>query len=358
MDALKYLYQSACGCGHLLPEETVSAERIQQEMADHPPEAAEPLWEPLEGDLCRLNLRHPLTQALPAQRIARMMRVTDGQVTDREPRWQEALSLMRLLATPSGGESGRVAQPLPFSRAEVEGAIRALQAPGALPPSHSESYRAAYRPAYRVVLRRVAEALPALVALERELERNGRALLVLDGPCASGKTSLAALLAPLYDAPVIHMDDFFLPPDMRTPARMAEPGGNVHYERFAGEVLAPLQQGGAFEYPAYDCHTGESHSVAVPGAPVILIEGSYALHPKFAAAYTALHATRALLTVSVEQQVERIRRRNGETMLKRFVEEWIPLENRYFQAYHKAREDELILPWAPEARPLPKEGSL
>ena len=37
------------------------------------------------------------------------------------------------------------------------------------------------------------------------------------------------------------MDDFFLPPALRTPERRSEPGGNVHYERFLTEVLPNLR---------------------------------------------------------------------------------------------------------------------
>ena len=44
-----------------------------------------------------------------------------------------------------------------------------------------------------------------------------RTVLAIDGPCGSGKTTLAALLARLYDCPVFHADDFFLRPEQRTP---------------------------------------------------------------------------------------------------------------------------------------------
>ncbi|MBQ3256889.1 MAG: hypothetical protein IJA67_05715 [Oscillospiraceae bacterium] len=57
----------------------------------------------------------------------------------------------------------------------------------------------------------------------------------MDGMAASGKSTLAALLADRLDAAVIHMDDFFLPQGFRTPERLRTPGGNVYYERFCKE---------------------------------------------------------------------------------------------------------------------------
>ena len=62
-------------------------------------------------------------------------------------------------------------------------------------------------------------------------------LLAIDGRCGSGKTTLAGMIAQRYRAEVIHMDDFFLQKDQRTPERLAEPGGNVDRERFRQEVI-------------------------------------------------------------------------------------------------------------------------
>ena len=70
---------------------------------------------------------------------------------------------------------------------------------------------------------------------------------------------------------------------------------------------------------------------------VTLIEGSYALHPRFEAAYQRLDALTALLTVDSEEQRLRILRRNGPEMLACFEQRWIPLEKKYFEAYDRKR---------------------
>ena len=73
------------------------------------------------------------------------------------------------------------------------------------------------------------ESLEALLELLTPLARLGRpALAAIDGRCGSGKSTLAGLAAHRLGCPLFHMDDFFLPPALRTPERYAAPGGNVH----------------------------------------------------------------------------------------------------------------------------------
>lgn len=94
------------------------------------------------------------------------------------------------------------------------------------------------------------ESETALLAeLLLQLGAQGRAVAAIDGNAAAGKSTLAARIAaffaPRCSVNVFHMDDFFLPGALRTPERLAEPGGNVHYERFQDEVLAGCRLGRA-----------------------------------------------------------------------------------------------------------------
>jgi uridine kinase len=156
-----------------------------------------------------------------------------------------------------------------------------------------------------------------------------RLLVAIDGRCASGKTSLAALLQDQLGCAVISMDHFFLRPEQRRAERLSTPGGNVDYERFGGEVLGPLVAGVDFCYRPYDCQRGELLSpVWVPRSAVTVIEGSYCCHPVLRDAYDV----RAFLTVSPGEQLARITARNGRDAVKAFQERWIPLEETYFTA--------------------------
>ena len=179
-------------------------------------------------------------------------------------------------------------------------------------------------------------------------------LVAIDGRCASGKTTLATALAeglnaasaavpntapasqvnsPDASAPLlcnlIHMDHFFLRPEQRTPARLAEPGGNVDYERFLEEVLLPLSKQEAFAYCPFDCKTFElKDAIPVNPVPVTIVEGSYACHPLLREYYDL----KVFLTVDEEEQLRRILCRNGSDAAAAFRDKWIPLEEKYFSA--------------------------
>ena len=175
--------------------------------------------------------------------------------------------------------------------------------------------------------------------IDQLLERRERILVAIDGKCTSGKTTLAAQLAEKYDCNVFHMDDFFLRPEQRTPARFAEAGGNVDYERFYRQVLQPVRNGDRFSYCPFDCRTFTlSSPVAVMPKRLNIIEGAYALHPYFADPYDL----KVLLTVSPQCQHRRILERPAH-LQERFFTQWIPMENRYLEAFGIAGKADIIL---------------
>lgn len=172
------------------------------------------------------------------------------------------------------------------------------------------------------------------------LKEKPNAIIGIDGYCASGKTTLAVNFAEKFSAQIIHMDDFFLPPDMRTEQRLSQTGGNVHYERFNTEVVSGLENGVEFVYRAFSCKHGsftESKKVS-PDMPVI-IEGSYALHPNINLNYDL----KIFLKADYETRLARILERNGAEALEVFKEKWIPLENKYFDEFGIEEKCDIVI---------------
>ena len=87
----------------------------------------------------------------------------------------------------------------------------------------------------------------------RAMPSAGPLLITLDGPCASGKTTLAKKLAAVFEAALVHTDDFVVPHAQKTAARLAIPGGNCDAERLVKEVAAPWKRGESVKYRRYDC---------------------------------------------------------------------------------------------------------
>ena len=60
------------------------------------------------------------------------------------------------------------------------------------------------------------------------------------------------------------------------------------------------------------------------------MEGVYSHHPELAKYYDY----KMFFDVTKKTQEERILKRNSEKMAQRFFNEWIPLEDKYFEAYN------------------------
>ncbi len=171
-------------------------------------------------------------------------------------------------------------------------------------------------------------------------ERNRPYVIAIDGRCAAGKTTLGGKLAEKLGCSVIHMDHFFLRPGQRTKERMEEPGGNIDYERFREEVLLPLREGRKFAYRIFDCRKMDFHGESViKRAEFLIVEGAYCCRPDFLPYWDMT----VFLDVSKEEQLRRIRNRNGKEQFIAFTERWIPMEERYFEAFGVSEKCRLIL---------------
>lgn len=165
--------------------------------------------------------------------------------------------------------------------------------------------------------------------IEQLLSQKEKVIIAVDGMCASGKSTLAEEIRAAFGGTVIHADSFFLPACLRTAERLCEPGGNFHRERFADEVVNNLGLD-CFSYGVFDCAKGETAEIiTVNENRLIIIEGSYCMHPEIKAEYDM-----KIFTVTHKAaQLERILSRNGESALAVFTEKWIPLENKYFDFF-------------------------
>lgn len=154
-----------------------------------------------------------------------------------------------------------------------------------------------------------------------------RMIIAIDGVCASGKTTLAESISKKADCNIFRTDDFYLRPCQRTPKRYSEAGGNIDYERFTDEIVKNILSGADFSYRPFSCKTMDfSEEIPVRNKKINIIEGTYSLHPYFGNIYDL----RIFLLTSRENQLERIKARNGEEALEMFKNKWIPLEEIYF----------------------------
>lgn len=314
-DVVKICYQAAFGAEHLLADKDAAFTWLKKEYNEiEMTEVSERLYEQIHDKVCRINLREWKRRNMPINWLFRMF-VDSAVFTDihGEENFSKCLKEAEELI-----KEGRFSFNLTdWEKASKQG-----------PVHHSEVYRQKEHPAYRIVCSRYIRLLPILEKLA-ELPQGEIHTIAIEGRCASGKTTMAGMLAKVLDAGVVHMDDFFLPLELRTEERFATPGGNVHYERVRDEVLPRLNTAECFTYQRFDCSKmilGEDISVA--GSNYYIVEGVYSCHP----ALGNYMSFKVFSDVEKSEQIERIRRRDGENMLENFQNLWIPLEEAYFSS--------------------------
>ena len=322
-DIVKLVYQNEFGGGHLILDEAASLQRIQQEYENCQLSKQgwkTPLWEPIGNGIYRLSLQC-LEEGLAATTLNRMFAESAKQIQGSTSGFEQKLALLQ-------------EENLPFSEKEITTYLTAYREKGYSPVSHSAHYRQQYVPAYRVVTEAFHQVYPVCLAIDKALaqqEGTEPFTIAIDGLCGGGKTTLAKILAEIYDCNVFHMDDYFLRPEQRTEERYAQAGGNVDYERFQKEVLAHLGEPEGITYQPFDCRTFTlAEKRHLPAKRITIVEGSYSCHPYFG---EAAYDLRFFVDISGKVQQERILLRNGEEMLQRFIDLWIPYENKYFETY-------------------------
>lgn len=208
---------------------------IREEEAGLSPSVQEPLTEPLGPRFVRLNLRRAMAEGIRPEWTARLMRQAPAGMTR-----SEALSTLDAL-----GDA--------FETADWAQVIRRMRRSRTGSPSTARSTARRTAPAYRIVGDRQQTLLPILGEVARQWDKT-RLLIAIDGPCGSGKTTLANRLSAVLNAPCVRMDHFFLPHALKTPERLAQPGGNADLDRLLGEFFTPWLSAGCASYRPYDCH--------------------------------------------------------------------------------------------------------
>ena len=125
-----------------------------------------------------------------------------------------------------------------------------------------------------------------------------------------------------------------------TPEVEAEVGGNLDRERFYDEIIVPLTKNETVTYRPFDCGSQTlDDPITVPPKKLTIVEGVYSTHPAFSRYYDLA----VFLDIDPEYQKKRILARNSPRFAERFFNEWIPLENRYFEGTDIKKRSDLII---------------
>ena len=309
-DIIKLCYQAAFGAEHLLGD----IERVKgyfDEEFSNIPEGDGPLVEFISGDVCRVNLAAWKKLGLTSEWLFNLFVLSAGvKHKGGEKLFWRYLSE----ALPSRDDWPDVAKPV----------------------HHSNIYRENEKPSYRVISGEYVRLLPILERIDKNC-----AVIAIDGRAASGKSTMASQLSKITGASVVHMDDFFLPKELRTVERLETPGGNFHHERFSNEVLPFLRSGNALSYKIFDCSRMDFNGVReVAKSPLRILEGAYSCHP-ILEDYMDL---RVFSDITPQEQHARIKKRNGTEIAADYANKWIPMEEEYLQFHQIKNLAQVIAP--------------
>lgn len=139
-DAVKLVFQSEFGGGHLIKDAESCRRRLYEEFEKTAHDERAELCERIGGGFVRVNLA-----AVDGDELELLLRAfidSSGTHHGDTDRFERALREMC-------GRFGEIG--FSFTEEELASYIREYKKAGVAPVSHSERYRAAYRPAYRVV---------------------------------------------------------------------------------------------------------------------------------------------------------------------------------------------------------------
>jgi uridine kinase len=157
-------------------------------------------------------------------------------------------------------------------------------------------------------------------------------LVALDGRSAAGKSTLAALVAPLVGAVVIDGDGFYSGGSAESWDAMSAEDKVSHCIDWRRQrpVLETLKRGESASWHPYDWEaddgTLEHMPVVCEAAPVIILDGVYSARPELADLFDLL----VFLDAPTELRGERLIEREGEGYRQEWNARWDEAERWYF----------------------------
>ena len=141
-DAVKLLYQSEFGGGHLIKDPTSCLNYLYQEYRTTTLKNDIPLTEEIGNGFVRIHLAALNENNLSVAKLGEIFLLSAAQLHGNMDSFREKLSILMKLT-----QDGK----MPFSAEDLASYLQEYEQAGFPPVSHSEVYRSAYHPSYRVV---------------------------------------------------------------------------------------------------------------------------------------------------------------------------------------------------------------
>jgi len=187
---------------------------------------------------------------------------------------------------------------------------------------------------------RVTDVRQAAAAVGRWRANRPSATLPLavavDGHGASGKSTIARMIAAEMTAALVHTDDFFMPP-AGAAGLLRSLGDYYDWRRLRAEALAPLLAGHSTSFYRFDWENGGlGDTVTVAPAGLIVLEGVFSAAPVLSDLLD-----RSIFVETPEQ--ERMRRLRQRITPEEWDDDWLAAERVYFDGTRPPSSFDLIV---------------
>lgn len=322
-DFIKLIYQATFGTGHMIDSPAKSLTRLKEEIsALESVSFSEDLYDYISDDYVRINLRVYKHYNLNVNLLNESFTNTSNMFVDNDKIFTEELNKLRTFLINNGFDSEKVERNfLDYSTKDYPAV------------HHTKSYRDEYKPAYRVIHQNFLSEEIQYYQVRHFLENFDESkvnFFAIEGKAGSGKSTLASLLEKDNDVTIIHIDDFFDDANSQI---------GVNSLRIVKEVINPAVIGKPLKYRKFNCTTKTFSEVKIDCLnPFIIIEGAYSANPVLEEYYKGI----IYLNVNEETQHNRLIRRSKH-LYPKFVNEWLPRENKYFLNYNIFRKSDIIV---------------
>ncbi|HBP26136.1 MAG TPA: hypothetical protein DD618_04215 [Acholeplasmatales bacterium] len=309
-DYVKLAYQMSYGVTHFFTNSEDSLHFLKLETSQMEPHSDKFLYECLNDNLVRVNLRPYLAHHLDLEELNANFYQTSLL---EMPKLSYFLDLAK--------ESKSFLLNHGFKEAEFDEFMKDYKDRDYPPVHHTKTYTECYHPAYRLISRdRLSPQIKSLKIMDflESFKKGPMTVIAFDGKCASGKSSVAQLLANELGATIIPADDFMDGSD-------AEIG--INSKRLINDVLTKLQPEKPLSYGRYDCSTKKMETIKIPKVGNwVILEGAYSANSAIRKYLNLI----AYFGISDAEQTARLKKRSPENF-EDFQNKWIPRENRYLE---------------------------
>ena len=319
-DFIKHLYIGYLGPGHFITNKQQSLDRLKKEAHNLTNFHHENLYDYVLENYVRVNLRPYIEFKLSLEALNDFFVESSKKEVDF-PSFLKSLEVLKKFLLEEG-----------FNKENIEKIFQDYHQNNYPHPSHSEIYQSIYQTAYRIIHKDYLSEELKFYQVKHYLSRFNKDkinIIAIDGKCTSGKTTISKLIQKECQATIIQVDDFFDNADSII---------GINSERLINEVLTKLNLNTDLTYNKYDCSNKTFIKNTIPVNSIVIIEGVYSANQLLQPYLDGI----IYLDINNEEQMIRLNNRS-KALLNRFINEWIPRENQYFDKENIRYQADIIV---------------